>query len=162
MKIPDNYAELGKVGFTAKGEWQADVTYNRYDVVFYEESSYIVLTDNLTESVPTEENNNYIIMARGLDLSTINNFINANYLGKVPAGIYDLADPPEYNVFIATVGSTNLPSEIGGNAFMCFRILPYNSMYDAMICFGFGSARIAYKNKIQSETWSDWSYLEPF
>lgn len=63
--IPTNYKKLGKTGFTTKGEYDSSTTYNRYDVVYHRGSSYIVVQDGVTGSEPSEDNTNYILMAKG-------------------------------------------------------------------------------------------------
>lgn len=67
MNIPENYVKLGAVGFSPKGEWNAETTYNRYDVVYHQGSSYIILNDNVVGSNPDTDTTNYIIMAKGVD-----------------------------------------------------------------------------------------------
>lgn len=67
MNIPENYVKLGAVGFSPKGEWNAETTYNRYDVVYHQGSSYIVLNDNVVGSNPDTDTTNYMIMAKGVD-----------------------------------------------------------------------------------------------
>lgn len=58
-----NRTFLGKVGMTPKGEWNNSTTYERLDVVSYEGSSYIAITQN-RNSVPTDSNPNWMIGAK--------------------------------------------------------------------------------------------------
>lgn len=79
-------------------------------------------------------------------------------LGTCPMSICDLNNPPKYHVFIAKAGSTNLP-DLGVNAVMCFQLLTGNQLYSALLCFGFGSDKIAIKRKSNSTTWTNWAYV---
>lgn len=58
-----NRTFLGKVGMTPKGEWNNSTTYERLDVVSYEGSSYIAITQN-RNSVPTDSNPDWMIGAK--------------------------------------------------------------------------------------------------
>ena len=80
--------------------------------------------------------------------------------GEVPSAIYDLDNPPSYHVFEALAGSKNIPEEIGGNSVFVLQLLPFNSVYGAMLIFGFGAQnRIGLRRKFNSETWSEWHYV---
>lgn len=57
---------LGKVGFSPKGVYSAETTYQRLDVVSYEGSSFVVLKDGLQGATPVNDNENYMqIAAKG-------------------------------------------------------------------------------------------------
>lgn len=58
-----NRTFLGKVGMTPRGEWNNQTTYERLDVVSYEGSSYIALTES-RNSRPSEENQDWMIGAK--------------------------------------------------------------------------------------------------
>ena len=76
----------------------------------------------------------------------------------IPSGNYDLNDPPNYYIFKANSGSTNIPINMG-NQFLVFRVVMDNNMYDAMLAIGFGSNKIALNRKNGSSTWGGWEYV---
>lgn len=86
------------------------------------------------------------------------NQLNSDF-GIIPQPNCDLDHPPAYNIFIAKAPSTNLPSGIGGNSVMCFQQFTDNGNYNALLCFGFGSDKIAIKRKNNSSEWTAWKYI---
>ena len=54
---------LGKVGFSPKGAYSAEMDYQRLDIVSHEGSSYIVLKDGIKGITPTDDNVNYMLVA---------------------------------------------------------------------------------------------------
>ena len=80
---------------------------------------------------------------------------------KTPiGGIYDLNNPPERMIFSATVGSTNLPENLGdANAVTVIRMKLGPGNFDSMIVFSFATDRIAIRRKNGTENWSEWKYF---
>lgn len=89
--------------------------------------------------------------------SSLVNQLNSDF-GIVPSGNFDLNNPPAYNIFLARATSYNLPA-IGGNSVICFQQFIDNENYNALLCFGFGSDKIAIKRKNNSSEWTAWKYI---
>lgn len=83
---------------------------------------------------------------------------NSNY-GKIPEGVFDLKNPPQYNMFVAGAGSTNIPPGLDGNACICFQQFPRDENYNALICFSFGADKIAIQRRRGADIWTDWKYF---
>ena len=66
MAAPEGYTKLGNVGYADKGVYSADATYNKYNVVYYEGSTYVALKDNLHGVTPTN-GENWRYMAKGFN-----------------------------------------------------------------------------------------------
>lgn len=67
MSIPEGYTKLGLVGYSDKGEYSAEVTYNKYNVVLHEGSTYVALKDGLTGVTPANDGVNWRYFARGFE-----------------------------------------------------------------------------------------------
>ena len=52
MAAPEGYTKLGNVGYADKGVYSADATYNKYNAVYHEGSTYVALKDNLHGVTP--------------------------------------------------------------------------------------------------------------
>ena len=77
MAAPEGYTKLGLIGYTDKGTYSASSTYNRYNVVLFEGSSYVALKDNLTGVEPANDGTNWRIFAQGFNIQnavTTDNF----------------------------------------------------------------------------------------
>lgn len=77
MAAPEGYTRLGLIGYTDKGTYSASSTYNRYNVVLFEGSSYVALKDNLTGVEPANDGTNWRIFAQGFNIQnavTTDNF----------------------------------------------------------------------------------------
>ena len=69
-------------------------------------------------------------------------------------------NPPERMIFSATVGSTNLPENLGdANAVTVIRMKLGPGNFDSMIVFSFATDRIAIRRKNGTENWSEWKYF---
>lgn len=66
MAAPEGYTKLGNVGYADKEVYSADATYNKYNVVYYEGSTYVALKDNLHGVTPTN-GENWRYMAKGFN-----------------------------------------------------------------------------------------------
>lgn len=86
------------------------------------------------------------------------NELNSNY-GKIPEGVFDLKNPPQYNMFVAGAGSTNIPPRLDGNACICFQQFPRDENYNVLICFSFGADKIAIQRRRDADIWTDWKYF---
>ena len=93
-----------------------------------------------------------------LDALNSNCLQKDNY-GKIPEGTFDLKNPPQYNMFIAGAGSTNIPPGLDGNACICFQQFPRDENYNALICFSFGADKIAIQRRRGADIWTDWKYF---
>ena len=56
MAAPTGYTLLGIVGYSPKGDYDATETYNRYDTVYYNDSTYYAKHDNITGVTPVAGN----------------------------------------------------------------------------------------------------------
>ena len=77
MAAPEGYTKLGLIGYTDKGTYSDSSTYNRYNVVLFEGSSYVALKDNLTGVEPANDGTNWRIFAQGFNIEnavTTDNF----------------------------------------------------------------------------------------
>lgn len=64
MAAPEGYTKLGNVGYADKGVYSADATYNKYNAVYHEGSTYVALKDNLHGVTPAD-GVNWRYMAKG-------------------------------------------------------------------------------------------------
>ena len=64
MAAPEGYTKLGNVGYADKGVYSADATYNKYNTVYHEGSTYVALKDNLHGGTPAD-GANWRYMAKG-------------------------------------------------------------------------------------------------
>ncbi len=64
MAAPKGYTKLGNVGYADKGVYSADATYNKYNTVYHEGSTYVALKDNLHGVTPAD-GANWRYMAKG-------------------------------------------------------------------------------------------------
>lgn len=85
MAALDDYTELGLVGYTYEGSYSATKTYNRYNCVEHEGSTYVALKDNLTGTTPSNDGTNWKYLARGFqkeDAKHITIIDKDNYVGS--------------------------------------------------------------------------------
>lgn len=85
MAAPENYTELGLVGYTYEGSYEAAKTYNRYNCVECDGSTYVALKDNLTGVTPSNDGANWKYLARGFqqeDAKHITIIDKDNYVGS--------------------------------------------------------------------------------
>ena len=64
MAAPEGYTKLGNIGYADKGVYSADATYNKYNAVYHEGSTYVALKDNLHGVTPAD-GVNWRYMAKG-------------------------------------------------------------------------------------------------
>lgn len=64
MAAPEGYTKLGNVGYADKGVYSADATYNKYNTVYHEGSTYVALKDNLHGVTPAD-GANWRYMSKG-------------------------------------------------------------------------------------------------
>lgn len=85
MAIPEGYTKLAVVGYSDKGVYSSGTTYNKYNVVLYEGSSYVALKDNLVGVTPSDDGVNWRIFAQGLEVVSADN-IDVNDTPDVTGG----------------------------------------------------------------------------
>lgn len=76
----------------------------------------------------------------------------------IPTLTVDFNNPPKHYIFHANSTSTNIPRGMG-NQFIVLNSIINNDMYGGMLVIGFGESKIAYKSKNNSNTWSNWKYI---
>ena len=54
MSAPTGYIALGVVGYSPKGAYDAAATYNKYNTVYYQGSTFYAKQDNITGITPVE------------------------------------------------------------------------------------------------------------
>lgn len=119
-----------------------------------------VQTDNSAQFIVITQDNKLFTLERGAgNTPSYSEPVEFSQFGRIPKGKYDLDNPPSYSIFQAIAGSTNLPTELRGNAAFVLQLATENILYGAMIVFGFGSDKIAIKRKNASEQWSEWRYF---
>lgn len=85
MATSEDYRELGIVGYTYKSSYSSETTYNRYNCVEYEGSTYVALKDGLTGVAPSNDETNWKYLARGFqkeDAKHITIIDKDNYVGS--------------------------------------------------------------------------------
>ena len=84
MAAPEGYTPLAIVGYTDKGTYNAGTTYNKYNVVLYDGSSYVAIKDGVTGVTPSNDGVNWRTFANGFPSNgvTTDNFQSTlgNYL----------------------------------------------------------------------------------
>lgn len=117
----------------------------------------LVKKSQIVNNLLATQAGNVLDATQGKALKDLIDQLNSDF-GRVPSGNFDLNNPPAYNVFVAAAPSTNRP-DIGGNSVMCFQQFTDNENYNALLCFGFGSDKIAIKRKNNSSEWTAWKYI---
>lgn len=86
MAAPEGYTPLAIVGYTDKGTYNAGTTYNKYNVVLYDGSSYVSIKDGVTGVTPSNDGVNWRTFANGFPSNgvTTDNFQSTlgNYLAN--------------------------------------------------------------------------------
>lgn len=85
MAAPESYAELGLVGYTHEGSYSETATYNRFNCVEYEGSTYVALLDGLTGVTPSNDGTSWKYLARGFqkeDAKHVTIIDKDNYVGS--------------------------------------------------------------------------------
>lgn len=65
MSAPEGYTELATLSYSYKGEYSADSTYNKYNTVYSEGSTYVSLQDDNTGHKPSNDGVWWKYVARG-------------------------------------------------------------------------------------------------
>lgn len=86
MAAPEGYTPLAIVGYTDKGTYSAGTTYNKYNVLLYDGSSYVAIKDGLIGVTPSNDGVNWRTFANGFPSNgvTTDNFQSTlgNYLAN--------------------------------------------------------------------------------
>lgn len=100
MPAPEGYTSLGVIGYTDKGTYAAGTTYNRFNVVLYNGSSYVAVKDGLTGVTPANDGVNWRLFANGFPDNgvTTDNFQNTleNYLDQTESTATNRAPSSAY------------------------------------------------------------------
>lgn len=81
MAIPEGYSFLAKIGVAYKGDYNERTTYNQYDAVYYDGSTYIALVDS-PAGPPSADGSNWQYMAKGFVGQIISNLSSLNATDK--------------------------------------------------------------------------------
>lgn len=81
MAIPEGYSFLAKLGISYKGDYSEEVTYEQFNAVYYNGSTYIALVDNPT-GPPSADGTNWQYMAKGFVGQIISSISNLNATDK--------------------------------------------------------------------------------
>lgn len=128
------------------------------DAIAEQVLNQLVKKSQIINNLLATQAGNVLDATQGKALKDLIDRLNSDF-GIIPRHNCDLDNPPAYNIFIAKAPSTNLPSGIGGNSVMCFQQFTDNGNYNALLCFGFGSDKIAIKRKNNSSEWTAWKYI---
>lgn len=71
----------GRVAIVPRGEWSADTTYKKLDLVYYDSASYVARKGS-TGIIPTTDSETWMLIVSGLDTEIITEIIN----GTQPVG----------------------------------------------------------------------------
>ena len=100
MAAPQGYTSLGLVGYTDKGTYSASATYNRYNVVLYNGSTYVALQDGLSGVTPSNDGSQWRLFANGFPDNgvTTDNFQTTleNYLDQTESTATNKAPSSAY------------------------------------------------------------------
>ena len=100
MPAPEGYTSLGVIGYTDKGTYAAGTTYNKFNVVLYNGSSYVAVKDGLTGVTPTNDGVNWRLFANGFPDNgvTTDNFQTTleNYLDQTESTATNKAPSSAY------------------------------------------------------------------
>lgn len=73
--------------------------------------------------------------------------------------VNDLDNPPAALILNTSPGPKGFPSQLGGNACIVIQQNRGDKTYSAQLAFGFGSDKIAIRNKRNGSNWTDWKYV---
>lgn len=88
MAVPQGYIEIGTIGYTDLGAYNNYTTYNRFNVVTYQASSWVCRRDGVV-GVPPTEGNDWHKMAQGFTLVMDDVPTNGSNNPVKSDGIYD-------------------------------------------------------------------------
>lgn len=99
MAVPSGYTAMGIIGYTFKGTYSSTVTYNRYNTVYYNGSSYVCIKDNTVNQTPEDDGVCWHLIAEGYNETLVNELytmiVNNRFSAPISAddtGAYELAD----------------------------------------------------------------------
>lgn len=123
---------------------------------------------NLVEYVKTVWENG----KTALDAARMNNMekgisdcaTKINKLGDSVYRVYamevnDLDNPPTAFILNTSPDPKGFPSQFGGNSCIVIQQNCGDKAYSSQLAFGFGSDKIAIRNKRNSSNWTDWKYV---
>ena len=67
MAAPSGYTALGVVGYTFKGTYSSTATYNRFNTVYYNGSTFVCIKDSTINQTPEDDGVYWHMMAKGFD-----------------------------------------------------------------------------------------------
>lgn len=87
-----------------------------------------------------------------------------NKLGDSVCRVYamevnDLDNPPAAFILNTSPGPKGFPSQFGGNSCIVIQQNCGDKTYSSQLAFGFGSDKIAIRNKRNGSNWTDWKYV---
>lgn len=72
MAAPSGYTALSVVGYTFKGTYSSTATYNRFNTVYYNGSTFVCIKDSTINQTPEDDGVNWHLMAEGFDETLFN------------------------------------------------------------------------------------------
>ncbi len=64
--IPEGYTKLAVTGYSNMGnEYDPEKTYYKYNTVYYDGSTYVIIKDGIQGITPTNDGENYVFLAKG-------------------------------------------------------------------------------------------------
>lgn len=87
MAAPENYTELGLVGYTYKGAYRSTATYNKFNTAYYNGSTFVCIKDNTINQTPENDGVYWALMAEGYDETLFNELRDMIYHNKFYAPI---------------------------------------------------------------------------
>lgn len=73
--------------------------------------------------------------------------------------VNDLDNPPTALILNTSPGPKGFPSQLGGNSCIVIQQNFGDKTYSAQLAFGFGSDKIAIRNKRNGSNWTGWKYV---
>ena len=73
--------------------------------------------------------------------------------------VKDLDNPPAAFILNTSPDPKGLPSQLGGNSCIVIQQNFGDKTYSSQLAFGFGSDKIAIRNKRNGSNWTDWKYV---
>ncbi|RGS26622.1 hypothetical protein DWY03_03305 [Collinsella sp. AF23-2] len=73
--------------------------------------------------------------------------------------VNDLDNPPTALILNTSPDPKGFPSKLGGNSCIVIQQNFGDKTYSAQLAFGFGSDKIAIRNKRNGSNWTDWKYV---
>lgn len=100
MAVPSGYTKIGVVGYTYLGTYSSTTTYNRFNTVYYNGSTYVCIKDNTVNQTPENDGVYWHLMAEGFDETLFNELRDMIYHNQFYAPVltddntdsYELAD----------------------------------------------------------------------